>query len=162
MPNPTQKRTLPNPKTHRIKPRLIITILLNRIFFGFINFSSKFYFVKNFALLNFGFSIIKNSNFASKMAFFILKFRFLFIFTGGYLRKDRLSGRQTICLISTSLELWSFELDNINFSEILLTPIWKVGFEVHHKFRLFSFLLLLLVCSMFCSHWGQIEKSPWE
>ena len=55
----TPKRTLPNPKTHRIKPRLIITILLNRIFFGFIKFSSKFYFVKNFDLLNFGFSIKK-------------------------------------------------------------------------------------------------------
>ena len=31
------------------------------------------------------------------MAFFILKF--MFLFTGGYLRKDQLSDRQIICLI---------------------------------------------------------------
>ena len=116
MPNPTPKRTLPNPKTHRIKPRLIITILLNQIFFGLIkNFFIKILFCQKFRLAEFQLVDKKEIEFCVKNSIFrnfLSKFIFLFIFTGGYLRKDRLSGRQTICLIFNVLRALKFRVRN--------------------------------------------------
>ena len=100
------KKNITQPKNSSYQTTPDYNNLVESNIFRSHHFFIEILFCQEFRLAEFRLiSIIKNSNIASKMTFFISKFMFLFIFTGGYLRKDRLSGRQTICLISTSLEL---------------------------------------------------------